>query len=74
MGGKKSIKARSLLPTSYFRLLCRMCETLRPDIQALIKAIAVRCVDLRDDVPTGRARTAAQDREEHLRHPFSFVL
>lgn len=38
-------------------------------------AVAIRRVDLQNDMPTGRARSAAEDREvTHLRRRFSLVL
>lgn len=52
-----------------------MCETLGSDIQALTKVIAVKRVDLQDDVPTDQAPSAVELREiTHLPLRFSFAL
>ena len=74
---RKHNKYRGTFPATYtlVPLAISMCGTLGADTQALIKAMAVRRVDLTGTALTGQARAAAEGRETaHLRRRFSFVL
>lgn len=66
-----------MLPATYtlLALVMSICGILGSDTQAFITAVAVRCIDLQDGVPTGRACAAAEGpKMAQLRRCFSFVL
>ena len=74
---RKHNKYRGTFPATYSLppLAISMCGTLGADTQALIKAMAVRRVDLQEPMLTGQARAAAEGRETaHLHRRFSFTL
>lgn len=73
----KKHKHRLMFPAAYTLLLLAvsMYGILGSDMQALVKAMAVRCVDLLCNMPTGRTRAAAEGRETaHLHCCLSFML
>lgn len=62
---KKRYKYQYKFPATSTLLLLAVsiCGILGLDTQPLIKAMAVRHVDFQDDMPTSRARAAAEGRE-----------
>lgn len=60
---------------THLSLTVSTCGTPGSDTQALDKAMAVRRVDIRENMPIGRARVVVEGRETaHLRRRFSFLL
>lgn len=73
----KIIKYRRMFSTTYtfLPLTVRMCRSLGPHNQALIKTMAIRRVGLQDGMPTGWARVAVKGREtEQVHRHSSFIL